>query len=95
MGSIQGTKDLAMIERGVTHPDFEFKPEIHENLANELYDIFRNRGPDRPKKGWSERARVMSARILANLHRLNLANQQVQQPSNPQLHHQRHEDGWT
>ena len=83
---IQGTQSLATIERVVKHPDFQFQPEIHQNMANELYAIFKGTSQTPAGKPWSERASVMSARIIAQLHRLNLTNQQVQQQAGPQTH---------
>jgi hypothetical protein len=74
-GQIQGKKDLAAIERTVNHPDFKFDPVIHENLANELYLVFKDRYPDPPNGRWSERARLMAARIIHRLAIYNLKNQ--------------------
>lgn len=92
-GEIRGTMDLARIQREIEHPEFSIDAVVYKQLANKLYLIFENKLPGAPtrvsKNGtvvqgeWSERARLMAARIISALHGHNVR-------SRPRQHDHRH-----
>lgn len=81
-------KDVNMVAELVGHPDFQFHPVIHKDLANQLYLVFLDRINELPvasKSGhWSERSRVTAASVIAKLADHNLKKQ-------PKQHDHRHQ----